>query len=268
MNNDGVEICLSGQNVDNLYNYGATAKFSFSRIGFIDLARRYLCSDLYARSLGQSFIKFPLTNIVSYMFLISYNLMRRSLAYRLPRSKRELVDNFTNSTDNVIFRKGNVIANSNSNNVDVRAEILAHRVHSYLSSGDSRVIINACKLNNITPLLPYSSESMIPIFFSLNLGFADVISPKRLIYNLIEKENAHLLKLPKRKVPSSVSKYHRWAEKVFPKTKFAKEISSAVVSDNQISFPTKALSLSYDFSKFWKKKVENILNTGKLNEKR
>lgn len=267
MNNDGIDVCLSGQNVDNLYNYGATARFSFSRSGFIDLARRYLSSDMYAISLGQSFIKFPLTNIVSYILLISYNLMRRSLDYRLPRSKRELVENFTNSSDNVIFGKGNAIPDSNASNVNVREEILAHRIHSYLSSGDCRVIINACKLNNITPLLPYSSESMIPFFIGLNLGFKDVMSPKRQIYDLINKENAYLLKLRKRKVPNAISKYHSWAENDFPTTKFANEITSAAASDNLISFPTRALSLSYSFSKFWKKKVEEILNTGKPNEK-
>ena len=103
MNEDGIKVCLSGQNLDILYNFEATTSLGFNRGALINFARRFLMSEVYFSTLNNASRRKLFISVVARMFLLGYCLMRGSIGYRLPKSKDELFHNYTHNDDLTIF---------------------------------------------------------------------------------------------------------------------------------------------------------------------
>ena len=255
MQTDGVEVCFSGQNLDNLYNFGATASLGFNRASLIDLARRFFVSEYYFSTLDRPLYLRLFSTAVSNFILLGYCLMRRSFTYKLPQSRKELFINFVSSPDNTVFSNSKLRSKYDEYDFDIHSDselrtmLVRSRVENYLSSGASLSIINSAKLHGIKAVLPYSAEPLIPIFLYLKTGFKDIFRPKKMVHQII-KENCWCIPKDKEKVKNTLPDYHSWAKNYFPKTRFAQSIAVSDVCD-QVELATPALILSCRFSSSW-----------------
>jgi hypothetical protein len=259
MKNDDITCVYSGQNLDNLYNFGMTGSFSFSRAGMLDIARRYFFSPFYSESFDKSLIARLPSLIPGSIILYGYMLMKKKWMYRLPKSKKELIDNFVNSPENVVFVNRNSVFNKESSlaYIDVRKSVLRYRIQSYTTSGASFSIIKSGLLNDIKPILPFSAENVLPIFNSLEASFSDVLFPKKMIYEIIAEKNSDLLKLIKTKHNIvGAPQFHQWVMNDFLKTKFGKSIhENCSTKCNNLDLSTGALKLACCLSSVWINKV-------------
>jgi hypothetical protein len=269
MNNDGIKVCFSGQNLDILYNFEATASLGLNRGALVNFARRFFMSEIYFSTLNNASRRKLFISVVARMFLLGYCLMRGSNGYRLPKSKDELFHNYTHNADLTIFtdtkseNKYHLRRKySFSNDEGLRAALIRSRIEESLTSGPPKSIINAGIINNVKVVLPYSYELMIPFFMNLETSARDIFFPKNFIHRFVNASIRDIKKhdvLPKDNLPS----YHFWAEKVFPKTKLGKSLKM-INRDLDIKAATPALQLSYLLSYNWKsyllKKIEDKIN--------
>lgn len=262
MKEDMVDVCFSGQNLDNLYNLGATAGVKWERAGLIDLARRFLTSELYFSSYENYGVKSIATKAIAWLSLLFYCIMRKSFNYRLPKNLHELYVGFLSSPDNTIFvHKDYVVPKSNGmveiNAGNLRSLLVKSRVTSYLSSGDSLAIVNAAKICGIKAVLPFSEELLIPYFIGRKSGVSDIFRPKEHVHTIVSNLYDTHNKIKVNKVEGCLG-YHQWAESVFPNTKFAKSLPKENIGVEEYATP--ALRLSALFSKAWLGYVINKVN--------
>ena len=256
MNEDGIKVCFSGQNVDILYNFEATTSLGFNRGAFVNLARRFFMSEMYFSTFDVSSKRKLVVSIIAKILLLGYCLMRGSKHYRLPKSKDELFHNYTHNADLTVFTATNSKKHdlkpkySFSSDEGLRAALIRSRIEESLTSGAPKSIINAGIISNVKVVLPYSYELLIPFFMNLKTSVKDIFYPKNFIHRFVNANikniEVHDL-LPKGNLPS----YHLWVEKVFPNTKLAKSLKT-LDGDLDIKAATPALKLSYVLSYNWK----------------
>ncbi|MBB6454543.1 hypothetical protein HNQ94_003032 [Salirhabdus euzebyi] len=191
MKNDGIVNSWCGQNLDNLYNLGPTGKLDFSIPGMTSLFRRYFLSDMYISALDKVEGGFLVNTLIQKAIGVSgaklYSTLKRT-GYKPPKDVYEFIQNFNTSYDNTIFTnldKKSIqgdIKDSSITLQSVRNELFKQKVEGYLSSGESEVVFQTNMKNNLTTILPYSSEIMIPILRSLRTTIKDVLKPKRFMY--------------------------------------------------------------------------------------
>lgn len=257
MNEDGIKVCFSGQNVDILYNFEATTSLGFNRGAFVNFARRFFMSEIYFSNFNDASRRKFVVSIIARIFLLGYCLMRGSSDYRLPKSKDELFHNYTHNADLTVFtgtkdeKKYHLRPKySFSNDEGLRAALIRSRIEESLTSGAPKSIINAGIINNVKVVLPYSYELLIPFFMNLKTSAKDIFFPKNFIHRFVNTNIKNIKKhdlLPKDNLPS----YHLWVEKVFPKTKLGKSLKM-IDRDSDIKAATPALQLSYLLSCNWK----------------
>jgi hypothetical protein len=267
MKKDDVKVCFSGQNLDILYNFEATASLGFSRGSIVNLVRRFFLSEIYFSNLYYEKKKNTAVELVARILLLGYCIMRKSFSYRLPKSKNELFYNFTHSSDNTVFTDTKTYTNEAEykykfeGDEGLRSALIRSRIEESLTSGAPLSIINAGKISNIKVVLPYSSELLIPFFMNLKDTTKDIFYPKKIIHEFVNKHINNLSKHdiePKTELPN----YHFWAENIFPDTKLGMSINR--VKNNLCSkMPTSALKLSCNFSNNWKNHVINTIKDKK-----
>lgn len=257
MNEDGIKVGFSGQNVDILYNFEATTSLGFNRGAFVNFARRFLMSEIYFSTFNDpSRTKF-VASFIARIFLLGYWLMRGSTDYRLPKNKDELFHNYTHNADLTVFtdtkddkRHHLRPKYSFSKDEGLRAALIRSRIEESLTSGAPKSIINAGKINNVKVVLPYSNELLIPFFMNLKTSAKDIFFPKKFIHGFVKMHFKNIKEhdlLPKDNLPS----YHLWAEKVFPKTELGKSLKM-IELDSDYKAATPALQLSHLLSCNWK----------------
>lgn len=270
MEEDGVKVCFSGQNVDILYNFEATTSLGFNRGAFVNFARRFFMSETYFSTLEVYSPRKFLVSIIARIFLLGYCLMRRSSNFRLPKSKDELFHNYTNNPDLTVFTSKNTAKNTSkpkysfSEGEGLRSALIRSRIEESLTSGAPKSIINAGIISNVKVVLPYSHELLIPFFMNLKTSIRDIFYPKNFIHKFVNANIKNIKMhdvIPKNNLPT----YHVWAEKVFPKTTMGKTLETQEV-DLNIKAPTPALKLSYLLSYNWKNYVIKTIED-KKNEK-
>ena len=270
MEEDGVKVSFSGQNVDILYNFEATTSLGFNRGAFVNFARRFFMSETYFSTLEVYSPRKFLVSIIARIFLLGYCLMRRSSNFRLPKSKDELFHNYTNNPDLTVFTSKNTAKNTSkpkysfSEGEGLRSALIRSRIEESLTSGAPKSIINAGIISNVKVVLPYSHELLIPFFMNLKTSIRDIFYPKNFIHQFVNANIKNIKMhdvIPKNNLPT----YHVWAEKVFPKTTMGKTLETQEV-DLNIKAPTPALKLSYLLSYNWKNYVIKTIED-KKNEK-
>lgn len=270
MQQDGVKVCFSGQNVDILYNFEATTSLGFSRGALVNFARRFFMSETYFATLNPNSKKNLLVSVVARILLIGYCLMRKSLNFRLPNSKDELFNNYTHNPDLTVFTSTAGVKHSDRSTYifekeeGLRAALIRSRIEESLTSGAPMSIINAGIINNVKVILPYSSELIIPFFMNLKTSIKDIFYPKSIIHKFV---NANIKKIsrhdlsPKDDLPN----YHVWVDEVFSKTKFARSLEDLAGESIPVT-STPALKLSYQLSFTWIKHVMKTMEVRKNEE--
>ena len=256
MNKDDIKVCFSGQNVDILYNFEATTSLALNRGALVNFARRFFMSETYFSSLNSKPYKHILVSMVANLFLLGYCLMRKSLDFRLPKSKEELFHNYTHNPDLTVFsskidnNKINEFSYIFEDGEGLRSALIRSRIEESLTSGAPMSIINAGIINSVKVILPYSSELLIPFFMNLKTSVKDILYPKNIIHKFV---NTNIKKIaqhnhePKKNLPN----YHTWVDQVFTKTNLGKsleKLDSKLIPDTS----TSALKLSYQLSYSWK----------------
>ena len=139
---NGVEIAISGQNLDNLYNYGLTQKFDLSKAGIIAASRAFYLTDFYLDSLIRQSIYGFIVKCFAYLPLIGYQYLKKSRNYRLPKSVGEAVGSFSTSPEYVTFID---VTDSKQNTLikikslyDAHEYLLRHKIDAYTFWTSSR----------------------------------------------------------------------------------------------------------------------------------
>lgn len=279
MQRDGVTKAWCGQNLDNLYNFGATARFSLTKSGLADVFRRYYLCENYA----SSFHDVDGGNIGNRICQGALGLAGAKLygsfkqkKFFPPRSGQELIENFSRSYDNTVFsdmqkNEDRKYFKNRKTPKQIRDEIFKQKVASYLDSGASQVVFNAGIMFGVKTVLPYSSESMIPIFKQFRLTFKDVFWPKRYIYQYIKEfkktygKEIVQFKL-KKQAPTSKDKdldYHKWAKHVLQSTDIGFALRGYYKNNEFPNHYTGMQALQVCLISFWKQKVfERIRSEG------
>ncbi len=180
-----------GQNADSLYNYGATERISIGNLssGVGGALRRFLLSDIYFKALHEKKVRdLPIRAFARSTCEIFKK--RSTCDLDLPGTLSELVDFFQQSNSYLPLGKQEETGTAPSEDISldqIRSRLLDHKLN-FITGGDPKAVF----LSNATSskrqiIMPYSYEIMLPLFYSLQLGFKDIIYPKRFIYRYIDE---------------------------------------------------------------------------------
>ena len=228
LKSDGITDIFSGQNLDNLYGFGATTSFSFNRSGIIDLLKRFFLTEEFCESIN--LLKYKRTNILSRItykyfsdiicFLFSLYFKKK---YRLPLNKKEFCASISFSAYGLPFverqKQVEIIKKFNPKKVTPKEliDLLSQEKYkTYMMSSDSLLLKELCLKNNIFPHFIYSSQEFSFFWKKQILNFEKFLfKPKDLLYQYLKKYYPNYFKKPKTKSCDGYSlEPHNWAKKL------------------------------------------------------
>jgi len=267
MKKQGVHVAFSGQNMDNLYNLGPTSRMSLRRSNLADFIRRIFLTSPYFKTLVANpktgFISSMAWRAIALLFSRLYSFFKKS-SFIPPKTVEELVNNYCQSNDYSVFgndyEKSKIKKCNISSASDVRSCLLDYKVNNYLMTGPPQSIYQSGNLYGVKVCLPYSSEEMVKMFYTLDMGYKDMIYPKRYVYDYIkELAGMSYKELLKGRKISNAPDYQAWVKDMLNNTEFGKSITRAVdTTDNPKGF-TPAHNLQRYLAKYWVLKTQEKL---------
>jgi len=260
-----------GQNADTFYNFGPTEKFSF--------VNRFLIHEPYIKMLPPVMthekykkVKVMIDRII---FMYSKVIEKRKIC-KLPRTVSELINYFAESEDYSAIGNDKMENMSKSPHIevitkkerittgDVLKALFDLKLCEFATGGDNKIVHYSAKLNNITSVLPFSTQNMLLFLRNINRSIKDVILPKRFIYEYSKRE----LGIPRSFyyfVSSNTRglKYSEWEREILNRTMFGEEIrknSSEVLEKLNIRPKT----LSQFIAGFWVTKLHKTLEENSI----
>jgi hypothetical protein len=262
---DGCHAIVAGQNVDNLYNLGATSRLGLDRAGITSVVRRWFHSEPYVRAV----LRQDAHSIQAAIYRAGGDVAAALYSklcgerHRAPRTGMDLVAGFNHSTDYLPFPLASRDVPEDPEGLeppDVRAALISGRVREYLVSGASQVVFAAARRHGLRGSLPYATEEMVRGFGRIALGWKDVASPKRFVYRLARELNGG--RMPTTKIrPSNSGRlpdYHEWVDVFLSASPLGKAIRRSSGSEAWTR-STRAQGLNYALSCYWWDEVARIL---------
>lgn len=268
MSKESIQIALTGQNADLLYNLSATDRPGFNRAGMAALFRRWFMTDSYFKYLDPN-------HHSSVIERLTHSVIARSGAalyshfkgrkYSAPENCHELYQSFINSPDVVVFKRDGMIRNDYGKNVssdNLYEMLVRNKIEQDMMLCDSQMIRRAAEVNNIDICFPFSDGKMVNLWLNKPMNFSDVRYPKRFIREYVERHFPEYSKRDGFKQKDDLSyDAHSWANIVIS-TDFGRQLQ-----DNSISGPAERVTpykyLMYLIGVFW---LNEIRRTRSLYE--
>lgn len=217
----GIKCVIAGQNADTFYNFGPTSKLSCDVSSMADTFRRFYLTNFIINgiqvkkgdicSAAHRILVRLLLNIGAFIYQV---LKRDGSKYRAPRSLEEAYHVYVNRPDYTIFPSVDDDLIDDTCNYDFYGELMRYKIHNFLTSGAPMIIHNTALKYGLASLTPFSEIEMLEAFNTLDRTLADVLKPKRYIYESIDLHYPGLLnkveKLPKK---GNLPNYHEWINK-------------------------------------------------------
>ncbi len=260
---DGCDVMLSGQNIDNLYNLGATSRIGLNRAGITSLVRRWFHSEPYVRAVlrnSDGSILDPIYRAGGRLAAGLYSRLRQE-PYRAPQTGMDLVAGFNRSTDYLPFSQMSCEVPADPEGTtaaDVRAALVLGRVHEYFVGGASQAVFAAARVHGLRGALPFSTDAIVEGFEHLELGWKDIASPKRFVYRLARELNGGRTPTTAVRARNRLPHYHQWVDVFLSKSPLAHAIVESY--DEDLWLPsTPAQGLNQALSCFWWDEVTRLL---------
>ena len=254
MQNDNVTVALSGQNLDNLLNFGLTARWSLNFSGLVGVMRRYYLTDFYIKSFNSSLINKLMARGVGAFGLFAYSTLKRSFKYRQPSNLSECVETYLKSAENVVFSRKDFQYKSEEfvNTVaTARKYLLRERIDAYCMSGPALTIHGSCEQFKIRCLLPYSFKECLSWYASQSSSFLNIFKPKKELYGFVKTLNSDLYSCAFEKTYKVDGKpYHEWVETDLIDTTFGRQLSERYRFFAPEGY-TSALTISMALADYW-----------------
>lgn len=183
-------IVLCGQNNDTLYNFGPTElptgnifKIKNFKRGLQGICQRLLIDQKYVKSLeGKRIYKKFVDVLVKTVFSLRYKKK-----YIAPQNINELINYFLNSECYFAMRESSqsfeIKKYNNINAANFRNVLFKEKLRSFMDGNDSKIIINAAKLESVKVVMPYSLQPMILFYYKRADLKKDVLNPKKYCYD-------------------------------------------------------------------------------------
>lgn len=241
--NKSNDIFWCGQNLDSLYNYGPTDKFSF--------LHRYLTSDSYLKLLsnfnGSKELVF-ISSLLKRYYKIFYNK-----DIYIPLNYPQLKDYFNNSTNYLAIssfeRKKSDITKESF--MDIKKNFYDNKLGTFFTGGDNQVINESAKKYGLTVKYPYSSIAMIYLFRNISRTLRDVFLPKYFVYNYSNHE-AKINRVEYYKfgrtslLDTSILSMNEWINEILTNT----NLGASVVSQAETVLSRLSLMENYTFQNY------------------
>jgi hypothetical protein len=254
MQHDNVTVALSGQNLDNLLNFGLTDRWSLNFSGLVGAMRRYYLTDFYLKSFNSSLINKMMARAGGAFGLFAYSVLKRSFVYRQPSSLSECVRTYLKSAENVVFsRKDYQYKNEEflDSVATAREYLLLERIDAYCMSGPALTIHGSCEQFKIRCLLPYSFKECLSWYASQSSSFFDIFKPKKELYGFVKMLDAQLYSSAFEKTYKADGKpYHEWVEADLIYTTFGRQLSERYRFFAPEGY-TSAITISMALADYW-----------------
>jgi hypothetical protein len=255
MNADGINVALTGQNLDNYYNYGLTNRFKLTKNGIISVARGFFVTDFYLSSFSTNILHRIIAKSIAFIGLAGYRKITGKSNIRLPKSLMETVHALESSPEYVPFINSSDYANLTDDDLNLenaRIYLLRNKIDAYSLSGPSVSIITACEQNSIECDLPYSNMNCINWYLNRSHPLSELFYGKKTLYNFVKSTSPEVFKIAfiKTRISENIN-YHNWVEKEFLNSKFGKHLSEKYFEQKKLKKYSNAITLSTVLSMYW-----------------
>lgn len=189
-----IEVGFCGQNLDNLYNLGATSRLAINRAGLSDAFRRFFLTEEYAKAVQNAasgrmqIINWP-WRLAGYAGAGLYSAAKRNL-YVAPRSVGEIVRNFAESSDGVVFGRDRAEVGADRSGIGAEyahRAMVVRKIEEYMMASDSQITRRAGDSWGVRTVFPYSSELLMPIWINKRMVLRDVFRPKSFVNQYVRE---------------------------------------------------------------------------------
>ncbi len=267
----GAHRLWCGQNADTLYNLGPTGRFNLSSGKSPFLKRCFLTQEYFKTfpDIKENSILSPLTRFTG---SVAAMLLSRSYArdLRQPHSFHELLTCYQQSESYLALRDANTPPTTPyaapATTRQAREQLFDQRISSYLVGRDARVIHAAASLTATHALLPFSTPNMVLFFRSLEMGWRDVIWPKRFIYGYLKElmgHKAYANLYPSQAPPAAKNALTKeaWDQDMLANTALGRQLTDIAHDVDLSLFSTfKQTNLQHHVSWYWLKRVRERLD--------
>jgi len=251
----------SGQNADSIYNLGPTARFWPAGKG--DLIKRFFLSRDFMALLSdvhRPAPRLPAAGLLARLgrLLISHRFSR---SYTLPENFNEFLASYQASERYLPLKEDASFSlpplQAAITTGEARERIFDEKLSSFLVGRDARVMPAAAALNGIRAKQPYSSPNMIHFFRSLEMGWRDVISPKRFFYRYLREllGSSACRQLFNGGDGGKGVRDEPWQKMVLHETRIGKDLMSQAGADRLTSPGKTAAALQPFVSLYWSSSV-------------
>lgn len=269
MVSDGVTNSYSGQNMDNLYNYGPTTPLSFNKSSIADLIRRMFLIEPYFKVLDKNcsevnILARAIWKITAWVGAIAYGFFKK-IKCRPSSSCGELIYNYISSNDYITFTCGDGaplvgdVAHS-----EVREKLLDYKIKNYMMSGPPQAIYQSGRDSGLNVVLPFSTSKVVNSFYGMSMGYQDILNPKRYVYQYIkELAGQSYSEIYKSKEEDALT-YQEWCFEMLNHTVFGQSLIKKININNvKVKDLTEAHKYQNYLTEYWHVSVmEAVKNAG------
>ena len=259
-----IEVAFCGQNLDNLYNLGATSLPSLSRAGLSDLFRRWFLSFEYARAVGGESVSpkalGPMMRISGHLGAFLYSCVKHE-RYRAPSNAHEIVEAFNTSPDGVVFANGERMKSELEMRAsDVFPNLFQNKVEEYMMSSASQTIRRSGDSQNISCIFPYSAEPMISVWRHSEMSLRDLFRPKKYIREYVREQLVPRKPPVKRARRIKAKGYHEWVLNFLTYSSAGVELNN-FLPKHEVKGITNPQKLQRALAEFWLNEMRSILSS-------
>lgn len=184
------DVIWTGQNMDSLYNMGATKRFALDKHSIAQLFKRWYLSEGFAKTLPDvNESTGPIAYLFSRLGLAIFKKGYHDPTMNLPANAADYLARFAASDDYVVLRPTKHASEPFDSPVSAHElkQMVFEDKLGYLRGGDAQSIATAARIVGAEVVYPYSTTPMLQYFNSYHLTNKDVRSPKRFVYRYVRE---------------------------------------------------------------------------------